>query len=81
VTFGRREKGGLVKPQFIVIAVVLIAGGASLTAVSQRPVSFEPQVAATEIDFTALHQQASDALDNLRYLQERQRTTIIPAAF
>ena len=66
-----------VKPQIVVIALVLIAGGASLTAVPQRPAISEQQAAATEIDFAALHRQASDALDNLRSSQDTQRA---PAA-
>jgi hypothetical protein len=67
--------------QIVVIAVVLIAGGASLTAVPKRPLTAEPQVAAAEIDFGVLHRQASDALDSLRQLQVPQRAPASVAAF
>jgi hypothetical protein len=56
----------LMKPQNIVIALVLTADGASLSAVAEWPVISERQVAPAEFDFTAMHRQASDALDNLR---------------
>jgi len=59
------------KPHNIVIALVLIAGAASLPAAAQWPVPPVQQMAPAEIDFTALHQQASDALDNLRRSQQR----------
>ena len=81
VAFGRREKGALVKAQIIVIALVLIAGGAGLSAVPQWPAISKQQVAAAEIDFTVLHRQASDALDNLRRSQESRRVGMSPAAF
>ena len=61
-------------------ADVLIAGGASLSAVAQWPAISEQQVAPAEIDFTVLHRQASDALDNLRRSQQRRAPTS-PAAF
>ena len=81
VAFGMGQKGSLMKPQIIVIALVLIAGGVSLSVVSQRPLTSEPQVAAADIDFTALRRQASDALDNLRRAQERRQASTGPAAF
>ena len=37
VAFGMSQQGALMKPQNIVIALVLIAGGASLSAVAQWP--------------------------------------------
>jgi len=80
VAFGTSQKALLMKTQNIVIALVLIAGGASLSAVAQWPAIFEQQVAPAEIDFTALHRQASDALDNLRRSQQRRAPTS-PAAF
>jgi hypothetical protein len=64
-----------------VIAFVLIASGVSLSLVSQRPSTSEPQLAAAEIDFTALRRQASDALDNLRRAQESRRAAMSAAAF
>ena len=68
------------KPQNVAIALVVIAGGISLTAVAERPVIAEQPVAMAEIDFTALHRQASDALDNLRRSQQLRALTV-PASF
>ena len=68
------------KPQNVAIALVVIAGGVSLTAVAERPVIAEQPVAMAEIDFTALHRQASDALDNLRRSPQT-RALAAPAAF
>ena len=48
-----------------------MAGGASLSAVAERPVIAEQPAALAEFDFTALHRQASDALAELRQSQER----------
>jgi hypothetical protein len=81
VAFGRREKVALVKAQIIVITLVLVAGGASLSALPQWPAISKQQVATAEIDFTVLHRQASDALDIFRRSQERRRVGISPAAF
>ena len=55
--------------QNFVIALVLIAAGASLSVAAEWPALPVQQVAPAEIDFAALHQQASDALDNLRRSQ------------
>ena len=74
------QKALLMKPQNIVIALVLIAGGISLSAVAQWPAISEQQAAPAEIDFTVLHRQASDALDNLRRSQQLRAPTS-PAAF
>jgi hypothetical protein len=68
------------KPQNIVIALVLIAGVASLSAAAQWPLAPVQQMAPAEIDFTALHQQASDALDNLRRSHQR-RSSDSPVVF
>ena len=68
------------KPQNIVIALALIAGVASLSAAAQWPLAPVQQMAPAEIDFTALHQQASDALDNLRRSQQHQ-AQMSPAVF
>ena len=68
------------KPQNIVIAIVLIAGVASLSAAAQWPLASVQQMAPAEIDFTALHRQASDALDNLRRSQQR-RASDSPVVF
>jgi hypothetical protein len=77
-----RQNGLLTKtPQIVALALVLIAAGASLSAVSERPMTAERRVAAAEFDFTALHRQASDALDNLRRAQERRQAPSNPAAF
>ena len=69
------QKALLMKPQNIVIALVLIAGGISLSAVAQWPAISEQQVAPAEIDFTVLRRQASDALDNLRRSQQLRAPT------
>ena len=74
------QKASLMKPQNIVIALVLIAGAASLSAEAQWPAISEQQAAPAEFDFTVLHRQASDALDNLRRSQQRLAPTS-PAAF
>jgi hypothetical protein len=74
------QKALLMKPQYIVIALMLIAGGASLSVLAQWPALSERQVAPAEIDFTVLHRQASDALDNLRRSQQLRAPTS-PAAF
>jgi hypothetical protein len=74
------QKALLMKPQNIVIALVLIAGAASLSAVAQWPAISEQQAAPVEFDFTVLHRQASDALDNLRRSQQRQ-AQMSPAVF
>ncbi len=65
------------RPQNIVIALAVLAGGVGLTAVAERPAApvrqaiAIQQVALPEFDFTALHRQASEALDNLRRAQQR----------
>ncbi|HZL62972.1 MAG TPA: hypothetical protein VFC32_11830 [Pseudolabrys sp.] len=68
------------KPQNIVIALALIAGVASLFAAVQWSVAPFQQVAPAEFDFTVLHRQASDALDNLRRSQQHQ-AQMSPAVF
>ena len=63
------------KPQNIVIGLALITGAAGLSAVPEwRPLPLE-QVAPAEFDFTALHRQANEALDNLRRSQQSSATT------
>jgi hypothetical protein len=74
------QKGLPMKPQNVAIALVLIAGGVSLTVVAERPVIAEQPAAVAEIDFTALHRQASDALESLRRSPQL-RTPAVPAAF
>jgi hypothetical protein len=69
------QKALLMKPQNIVIALVLIAGGISLSAMAQWPAISEQQAVPAEIDFTVLHRQASDALDNLRRSQQLRAPT------
>jgi len=71
------------RPRNIAIMLAVMAGGAGLAAVAERPVAFVQQAVAVqqvavgqemapaEFDFTALHRQASDALDNLRRAQQR----------
>ena len=69
------------RPQNIVIALAIIAGSIGLTAVVERPVAPAQQlatiqqVAPAEIDFAALHREASEALDNLRWAQRRRAQT------
>jgi hypothetical protein len=70
------------KPQNIVIALTLIAGSAALSAVAEWPATPEQQAAPAEYDFTALRQQASDALTALRQSQERRlAATASPEVF
>ena len=74
------QKALLMKPQNIVIGLLIIAGGISLSAMAQWPAISEQQVAPAELDFTVLHRQASDALENLRRSQQRQ-AQMSPAVF
>ena len=74
------QKALLMKPQNIVIGLLIIAVGISLFAVAQWPAISEQQMAPAEFDFTVLHRQASDALDNLRQSQQRQ-AQMSPAVF
>jgi hypothetical protein len=53
----------------------------SLSPLPQWPAISKQQVATAEIDFTVLHRQASDALDNFRRSQESRRVGMSPAAF
>ena len=62
--------------QFVVIALMLIAGGASLSIMSERVLTSERQVAVAEPDFATLHRQASDALDNLRRSPQSRRAPL-----
>ncbi len=63
------------KPQNIVIGLALITGAAGLSAVPEwRPAPVQ-QVAPAEFDFTALHRQANEALENLRRSQQSRATT------
>jgi hypothetical protein len=75
------------RPRNIAIMLAVMAGGVGLAAVAERPaVSVQQAVAAqqvavgqgaapAEFDFTALHREASDALDNLRLAQQRRAQT------
>jgi hypothetical protein len=74
------SRNGLLTKTPQIIALALIAAGASLAAISERPLTFERRVAVAEFDFTALHRQASEALDNLRLSQQRRASTS-PAVF
>jgi hypothetical protein len=47
----------------------------------QKPPAPEPQVAATQIDFDALHAEAKGALDALRQSSQRQAALDITAEF
>ena len=58
--------------------LAIMAGGVGLSAVAEWPGASRrriEQAAPAEIDFTALHRQASDALDNLRRSQQRRAQT------
>jgi hypothetical protein len=63
---GNAMKEFAMKTQNIVVALVAIAGGISLSVVTERPVIAEKPVAMADIDFSALHRQANEALDRLR---------------
>jgi hypothetical protein len=75
------------RPRNIAIMLAIMAGGVGLAAVAERPVAPAQQAVAVqqppaiqeaalpEFDFTALHRQASDALDNLRRAQQRRAHT------
>ncbi len=75
------------RPRNIAIMLAIMAGGVGLAAVAERPVFAVQQAVAVqqtttiqqaalpEFDFTALHRQASDALDNLRRAQLRRAQT------
>jgi hypothetical protein len=61
--------------------LAIMAGGAGLAAVAERPLATGQQATLIqeaplpEFDFTALHREASDALDNLRRAQQRRAQT------
>ena len=61
------------KPQKFVLAFMLVAGAASLSAAAAEwpAISQWPSAVPAEFDFTALHRQASAALAELRQSQER----------
>ena len=76
------------RPRNIAIMLAIMAGGVGLAAVAERPVVPMQQAAAIqhvavvreaaappEFDFTALHREASDALDKLRRAQQRRTQT------
>ena len=52
--------------RILAFALILAAGGISLSAMAPRPSTTELDLAAVDIDFAGLHRQASDALANLR---------------
>jgi hypothetical protein len=68
------------KTQNIVIAAIVIAGGMSHSMVTKRSVIAERPVAMADIDFTTLHRQANEALDELRQTDPHQ-IPAIPIAF
>jgi hypothetical protein len=75
------------RPRNIAIMLAIMACSVGLAAVAERPAVTMQQVAAAEqaaaiqqaalpeFDFTALHREASDALDNLRRAQQRRAQT------
>ena len=67
------------KPQNIVIALVIVAAGAGLSALAEWPAVAERPVVPAEIDFTMLHRQANDGLDNLRRSQRHLASTSVAA--
>jgi hypothetical protein len=54
------------------VTLVFAVCGACLFAIPQPPAPAEPQIAATQIDFDALHAKAISALEKLQQLNERQ---------
>jgi hypothetical protein len=50
----------------LAFVLILATGFLSLSAMIPRSPSSELQAAAVEIDFSGLHKQANEALDNLR---------------
>jgi hypothetical protein len=54
------------------VALVFAVCGACLFAIPQPPAPAEPQIAAAQIDFDALHIQAAAALEVLQQSHERQ---------
>jgi hypothetical protein len=69
--------------KLLILLLTLIAAGAGVAAVSGSPAlaPAERQAAAAPIDFEALHQEASAALENLRQSHERRITLATSAAF
>jgi hypothetical protein len=51
----------------LAFVLILATGFLSLSAMVPRFSTSELQAAAVEIDFSGLHRQANDALDNLRH--------------
>ena len=59
------------KPQNLAIALILAIVGSGVPTVAETPgPAPEPQVVAAQIDFDMLHQQARQALADLRRLQK-----------
>ena len=59
------------KPQNLAIALILAVVASSVPTIAETPgPAPEPQVVAAQIDFGALHQQARQALADLRRLQK-----------
>ena len=58
------------KPQNLAIALILAVVASSVPTIAETPGPAEPQVVAAQIDFGALHQQARQALADLRRLQK-----------
>jgi hypothetical protein len=59
----------------------LLAGGAWASALAELPVSIERQDTVAQIDFDALHSQASTALERLRQSQDRRMASASAAVF
>ena len=71
VDIGKSQKASPMKPQNLTIALMLAVVGSSVPTVAETPAPApELQVAAAQIDFDALHQQARQALADLRRLQK-----------
>jgi hypothetical protein len=58
------------------IALTLAVCGVCLFAIPQSPAPAEPQQAAAQIDFDALHAQAADALTVLQLSHERRMASV-----
>ena len=63
------------------LALVFAVCGACLFAIRLPPVPAEPQIADVQIDFDALHAQATAALEELQQSHERQASVVSALEF
>jgi hypothetical protein len=68
-----------VRARFVVLAIALC--GAFLLVIPQPTAPVEPRETAAQIDFDALHAQATDALTTLQLSHERRIAGVVVEEF